>query len=488
MKPKKYILLLCFFSVTTLFAQDYQLFSANTKKLFTTYPDPNLAYSLAFDSVVATGSDLVYYNFLGMNQDFYESDTCMFWGGNICLQQNIPQWTGEKIIFSAPETYTFYNLPGEPLTFNFGIGADDTLVFYADPVQKFLLTKSGSDLINLFGIDDSAKFFRINHTDLQGNIIYSPLNDQEIIIGKNLGLVQWFQVDSFPEVLKPLRLMGLTLPAGGFYQLTNEILYDYQPGDEFQIQEYSNYYMPVPPEYEYNRYRHYTCLNKSLTPDSLIYEFRRHTLIVDSTTEYTDTVRLAWLRSEVIKDIPFERFDASFRKLSLENYNEHKLWKYTVNTTEGWVYCVEDNCWGFGDTGGPPGEWQLEYVIGLGKFTDNNFVTSPQGYTRTNQIVYFKKDGIPWGTLIVGINESPNFGQQITLKPVPACDQLTISSSVSIKEVIIYNLNGSNLLSARVSAREYSLNLSFLKPGFYLAGIVLENDVLVTKKMVVVKR
>jgi len=488
MKPNKLLLLLYIFSATSLFAQNYQLFNADTKKLFTTYPDPTLAYSLAFDSVVGTGSNMVYYNFPGLDPEIYESDICMFWTGNYCYQQNIPTWTGEKIVFSTPETYTFFNLPDEPLTFDFGIGAGDTLVFYSDPVQKFLLTKIGTDSINLFGIEDSARFFRIHHTDLQGNTIYSPLNDQEIIIGKNLGLVQWFQVDSFPEVLKPLRIMGLTLPAGGFYQLTNEILYDYQPGDEFQVHEYSNYYMPVPPEYEYNCYRHYTCLTKSIAPDSLIYEFRRHTIVVDSALEYTDTVRLAWLRSDVIKDIPFERFDGSFRTLSIEAYNEHKLWKYTVHTTEGWEYCVEENCWGFGDTGGPPGEWEMEYVIGLGIFTDHNFVTDPQGYTKMNQIVYFKKDGIPWGSLVVGIDESTDFDSQITLKPIPATDQLTISSSVPIKELIIYDLKGSNLLSAPVSSREYSLNLSFLKSGFYLAGIVLENDVLVTKKMVVVKR
>jgi hypothetical protein len=488
MKPIKYFLLLFFFSVTSLFAQDYQLFSPETKKLFTTYPDPTLAYSLAFDSVVGTGNDLIYYNFLGLNFEFYQSDTCMFWTGNICTQQNLPQWTGEKIEFSPPESYTFYNLLGEPLTFDFGIGADDTLVYYSDQVQKFLLTKIGTDSINLFGIEDSARFFRINHTDLQGNTIFSPLNDHEIIIGKNLGLVQFFQVDSFPEVLKPLRLMGLDNPAGGFYQLTNELLYDFQPGDEFQIQEYSNYVMPVPPEYEYNRYRHYTCLNKSFTPDSLIYEFRRHTLIVDSATEYTDTVRLAWLRSEIIKNIPFERFDGSFRKLSLENFNEHKLWKYTVNTTEGWQYCVEDNCWGIGDTGGPPGEWHLEYVIGLGIFKDLSFVTGPYGYTQSNQIVYFKKDGIPWGTLIVGINESPNFDEQITLKPVPANDQLTISSSVTINEVIICDVNGKTVLSPLFSGKDGVINISELKPGFYLACIFLENGVRITKKMVVGKK
>jgi hypothetical protein len=102
--------------------------------------------------------------------------------------------------------------------------------------------------------------------------------------------------------------------------------------------------------------------------------------------------------------------------------------------------------------------------------------------------VYFKKDGIPWGTLIVGINESPNFDEQITLKPVPANDQLTISSSVTINEVIICDVNGKTVLSPLFSGKDGVINISELKPGFYLACIFLENGVRITKKMVVGKK
>jgi hypothetical protein len=51
-------------------SQDYQLFNAGSKKVFTTFPDAGLAYSLAFDAAVQSGVDSVYYPYRDIEDEY----------------------------------------------------------------------------------------------------------------------------------------------------------------------------------------------------------------------------------------------------------------------------------------------------------------------------------------------------------------------------------------------------------------------------------
>ena len=74
-----------------------------------------------------------------------------------------------------------------------------------------------TDTLSILGQLDSARYFRISHHDSDGNVIDSELNGQPIIISKQFGLVQFFVVDSFPTVLKPVYLIGNVSPMVGLF-------------------------------------------------------------------------------------------------------------------------------------------------------------------------------------------------------------------------------------------------------------------------------
>lgn len=208
-----------------------------------------------------------------------------------------------------------------------------------------------NDTVSVLSNVDSVRTYKIVHTDLSGNIINSILNNQKILISKNWGLVRFFQIDSFPQILKPLTLAGNTNPMGGLYQITNEMLYDYQSGDEIQYHEYflgNNY-----PYSYYNRFRKHTILSRTTTFDSLIYQVQETLFNIDSNQLFTNTVQLRYLRSAIIAKIPYDLFNGYNSSLKFQDYCGTKRWTYNTSAyNNDWGYCLLDNCWGHYDFGG----------------------------------------------------------------------------------------------------------------------------------------
>ena len=106
-----------------------------------------------------------------------------------------------------------------------------------------------------------------NRICLHGSDRNSALNHKEIIISENYGLIRFFKIDSFPLVLKPFNLIGEDVLHAGLYAITNEVLFDYYPGDDIQYHEFYHN-MGGPPWNNYNNYKKYTILTQSVTADS----------------------------------------------------------------------------------------------------------------------------------------------------------------------------------------------------------------------------
>ncbi len=218
-------------------AQNYSLFNSASKKVFTEFPAADSTYSIAFDTVLAIGSDSVYQPYYGVEDYVITSENCEFWGPPECKPQTKPIWIGQKVVSDNGSNYWFFNNQGDTLKFSFGIQTGETSLFYEDGSQRFHILSEGADTMTVIGLVDSIQTYRILHTDLQGNTINSALNNQAIIIGKDLGMIRFFQVDLFPEVLNPLAILGNSSPETGLYKLTNAMIYDHQPGDVIQHQK-----------------------------------------------------------------------------------------------------------------------------------------------------------------------------------------------------------------------------------------------------------
>lgn len=471
--------------------QDYKLFNSSTRKVYSNFPLPDSTFSIAFDSAALNAGDSVYYNFT-QTGNIITSYECQFWGPPECTQQDRPSWLGSKIVFDNVSNYKFFTLNGDILNFDFSLKLGDSSIFYQSPTEKFYFSLTKADTITVLNYQDSARFYTIIHTDASGNTINSTLNGENIIVAKNLGLVQFFQVNAFPSVLNPVFLLGCMSPDLGMARLTNEILNDHTIGDEIQTYVKLVYNYPSPNNNE--QFIKYTILSKVVTSDSIIYQASRHAFDKVSSTAIDDIVELKYLRNQFIAEIPFEHTKpAEFgyfvtRKLFLDDYCGLKLWTYHTNQDRGLRYCSADNCWGNNDVPGPAPLEDTVYACGLGIFSSvyaDGFIVPPpsQDYSYSSNIIYFKKNGILCGNeAVLGIDDIPAKGKMFSLYPVPANDFITIEISEPRGGFLTINTtSGQEAIRQQLSEKVTQIDIHNLKSGIYLAKFTSYKSVIVSK-------
>ncbi|MBK6967348.1 MAG: T9SS type A sorting domain-containing protein [Bacteroidales bacterium] len=482
----KLIALFLFALTLSASAQNYKLFNAGSRMVFTEYPVADSSYSLAFDTVTTTGSDSVYFPYCGVDDSYITSENCQFWGPPECSPQIKPIWIGRKILTANGRVYLFFNNQGDTLNFDFGLQTGETSLFYEDAIQRFQLFSEGPDTITSLGMVDSARIYRILHTDLQGNVMNSALNNQEIIIGKYIGLIRFFQVDQFPAVLKPLGILGNSSPESGMFKLTNALIYDHQPGDEIQYNEY--HFIPDGPPYEnYDRFIKYVYVDREDTQDSIIYLVNRTVFDMGESNEVTTSLTLKYSRNGFIAVVPYDKIYPDYiihnRYLKIVDYCGLPLWTYSIKP-QYLTYCGEENCWGPMDIPGPPPNEETSYVAGLGLYLDESYIFIPNWeYYQGKKITYFKKNGITCGEeAIVGLNNQPLPDYSVNIFPNPAGDKLFIKSAFAIDgTILILNMNGQIVHESMLENSFAEISTENLSQGIYMIKVIWSNGVTVKK-------
>lgn len=484
------IFLAIFLSSLILSGQNYELFNAGSKKLFTTYPSAGPTSGFDFDTVYYAGDYSIFVNYQGLDNNWLFSDSCQFWGGNDCLKQNKSGWFGSQVVKDFMNTYTFVTVNNNFLFFNFNLIPGDSSLFYQDSVQDYYFIFELKDTATVLSYPDSVKYYRIAHYDHSGNEINSPLNDFQIMIGKDLGLVNFFRIDSFPYIEQPVSLVGNQSPAAGLVYLTNEMVFDHHTGDEIEYLDQSH--RPTGPPWEnYTNYIKHTFLNRFDTQDSIIYSVERITYKTDSNILLKDTIDIRYRRNTIIEEIPFDKINQehnlSITRLFKADYCGINLWTYEI-LPQYLIYCESDNCWGPYDIPGPPPDEETTYVAGLGRYLDRSSVSMPPptGYSYINKVVYFKKDGIECGEdFIVGIKEKGVQSVDIIIYPNPAKDDCTVKiNGTAGGELTISNLQGQEVMRFFIDRNTGPIRISCLESGLYLVKY-LDSSSVITKKLII---
>jgi hypothetical protein len=486
----KYVLIFSLLILSLLsFSQEYKLFNASSKKVYTNYPVADSTFSIAFDSASMAGNDSVYYNFTRLG-NITTSDTCQFWGSQECFRQDYPSWLGPEVVYNNSSSYTFFNVAGNTLNFDFSVSGTDSALFYRNSTEQFYIQFYKSDTLTVLNYTDSVRVYTIIHTDSLGNDINSAINGKKIIIAKNLGLVQFLQIDAFPDLLNSVYLLGNESPDLGFAKLTNEDLYSYAIGDEFQLYDYLHYNFPTPDNHE--RYIKYTVLSKMLTADSINYVAERYIFDKGSSAFTNEIVELKYERNKIIAEIPFDYLKPEYyfvtRKLYLNNYCGTKLWTYDVKQNRGLRYCSIDNCWGNNDVPGPAPEEETTYSCGMGiyfsLYADAIISPSPTSdYIHSQSIIYFKKDGIICGNeSYLGINENSAADKLFSIYPVPAKEFIRVLiPKAKSSWLTISSINGREVMKQQLFDPATQIDISKLTVGIYLVKLVSDQSVAVKK-------
>lgn len=195
---KKTFFLFAFFLPLISFSQKYHLFPFHSNRVYVTPVTYDNYYEIAFDSVSNSNSITTYYNFNTIGNTI-ESENCDFWGGPICYKQNNNSWVGPKIVQLSEYQYLFFNSDGDTLNFVFDPDLTAPHCFYEDEQQSFYMEFQDSIQSWVLGINQMTRLFKIGHFDANGNPINSPLNESTLSIASDLGLVNFFMVNDFPN-------------------------------------------------------------------------------------------------------------------------------------------------------------------------------------------------------------------------------------------------------------------------------------------------
>jgi hypothetical protein len=485
----KFILtaIILLFSVLS-YSQDYKLFHADSRKVYTNFPVPDSSFSIAFDSVLRVGSDSVYYNYT-QTGNIITSDSCRFWGAPECTKQDRPTWLGAGIKFDNESNYTFFTNDGESLNFDFSSTGGNPVLFYQNATDKFSYTFVKSDTMSILGFVDSTRFFTITHTDVSGNTINSPLNGSHISIAKTLGLVQFFQVDAFPDVLNPVYMLGNITPDLGLDKITNADIYNYEIGDEFQIHE-TTYYHYSPPNQNSDRFTRYFIIGKLITADSVIYTAESEVFEKGSSSASNDIVFLKYKSNEVIAQIPYEytnpaQYFYNIHSLRSENYCGTKRWTYRVKPNQGLRYCDIDNCWGPNDVPGPAPTQEDVYTLGLGLYysiySEGIINWNSPGYHHTSELIYSRKNEVECGAeAFLGISEKPLVSDLFSVYPVPARDFITVETEQPIGSWLsIHTISGTEINKQQLFETKTQIDISHLKSGIYMLKLITGKSVMI---------
>lgn len=482
-----FVMFLCIATGLIAQGQYFEPFHASSKKLFARASPSTPAYSMAFDSTQAAGADSIFFHFGALDQGAGEVvPGCIGWGDPNCYKANKPIWSGSLFLSDNNGTYWMRNVFGDSLRFDLGMIVGDTAMFFQDATQRFTIVKSEPDTMTVLDFIDSVYTYTVLHTDLSNQPIASVLNGDSLIVGKQLGMIRFFRVDSFPQVLEPLELVGNKGPDLGLHRITSTMVYDYQPGDVVQTKSYEGGgYPPLPFSYWTD-----SVLTRLDTPDSVSYQIAWEYFNADGTITNSGSGIIRYSKSEVLADLPFERFNGSHISLNRTSGCGTAIWILASELVPGIGLCPSENCWLNGDTGGPPP--QSSNGLHLGLTATHYYFQTPinpwdQPYWNIRSLVYYRKNGVDCGTeQHVGIRESA-VSKPIAVFPVPSEGLLSISSAQVIRSIRISDSHGRTVLASSHRSLVIDLDLSAFAPGVYQLELSTEDGQLVHHQFVLIR-
>lgn len=87
----------------------------------------------------------------------------------------------------------------------------------------------------------------------------------------------------------------------------------------------------------------------------------------------------------------------------------------------------------------------------------------------------------------LGLSENEMAENEVSVYPVPATNELFITSKAIIQSIELTNLTGQSLTSSTVNQKEYQLHLDSFSEGIYFLKMIFENEKVTYKKIVISK-
>jgi hypothetical protein len=252
-------------AVVRVFSQDYQCIRDNATYF---YSDGTYIKAIRIDSVVNTVDGLIYYNYPTLS-----------WDDDLdCYNRYSPSWIGRKVLVKPNGDNIFYNKNNEPITIKTHNNIGESWNFFMD-IQATVV-----DIQNMgfLGLIDSVKTISISYKKSHGEN-GKQAEEMFLLLSKNYGLIETLNFKLFPDMTEELfiynefctsfELVGISDPQVGIKNLTRDMVYDVNVGDEIDTYRQLN---GIGGYYEESKYKKHF-LQKEYSPsiDTVTYMIRK---------------------------------------------------------------------------------------------------------------------------------------------------------------------------------------------------------------------
>lgn len=474
------ILFFVFFSFTTIIAvaQNYEAIKTDASYYFYSSIDNSLI-AIRIDSVKCMNGDNYYYNFHQIRPTEV--------GG--CYTRLGSSWLGDPIIEKPGGKFVFRKINSEN-----GIPYDSifikTRALHGDS-WRLLDFSQNSEYIQgsitavvykeFIGLSDSVKIITLTHRDGYGQLISDPINNKELWLSKNYGLIQLPKFEKFPYLTDLYTIAGKTNPETGYINPTAREVFNFEPGDEIHTKYIEETFTS---SIIITGYTVTNIITKTLSPtdDWVAYRYSGCSLTIHEGTGFTT----------LYESHSFDYTDTIFYYESPLNFEPNEA---IVNTGNGWMYgsmgllkfnrsaklleddysynyILESNCWSqiYSDGLCPP-----YYITGLGG-PYYNCLSYPYWSSDILEIIYYKKGSETWGTpldcdslLKVSITESPLI-QKVKIYPNPTSGTIMVSIPENIQfpcTLEIFDISGRFSRAFTLNQQTQFFDLSNIPAGLY---------------------
>ena len=410
-------------------------------------------------------------------------------------------WVGGKVFGLADGTFIFDSYWSNSVTIKSRAATGATWLFYSDSSTRYYQAQMlNTDTMSVLGFLDSVKRILITAHDPSGLVVSDPLDSFQIILSKNHGFVQVFDLYTFPyhkpdsvyrsgldffldrstHTYYDVNSFGGNAPnkSISIFNLTDFInpndqqLHTWNVGDIFEVENETGTTSPYPPyivDYTLD-----TVVNKVVLPHSTIYSIR------GSSFNYTIPVYETFHAGNITyTDGNFIIADSNvIPESKISFYNNNYVFYFPKDTSwcrQGPVYQVVWPAYSWGELGGS--FWNDVYKLGIG-LIHHYYIDGNPTY-ESDRLIYCKMAGEECGHNIwpVGIDHITN-DQVIQLFPNPVLNNLTIVAPIDISSVSISDAIGHEIRNEKCNTHSIILDLSNIPTGLYFArinGVIVKN-------------
>ena len=512
-------------------AQNYNCFQDEVKNYFIN--GNGYVRGIRIDSIRTNGNDTIYYPFHTARISNYILTDSFYWGG-YRVDSSGASWLGKKVIRHIDGTYVFDNM-WDSVIIKAQAHTGDSWFFYKDStVYSYTATVTSEGIDNVLGSPDSIKTITINADSAGLHFPVDPVNNFKIILSKNHGFVQIFDLYTFPYhrpdtvqhnpsglltyiryfdyyldvVLNNLGTCDLgpcidNLPdtINSIFKLipfhcpTKMEIYNFDTGDVFERHFNTVEYPLITDIYTLDSVR-----SKTIMPFNFNYGGKEHMINIT-----TDISAFPWSFDTACSSMVFGQIGDTSHLVSEYYMPEESVHGYilhyfphlfpgglTCDSPATYVFITNIAFWYNGIAMLPAIDSDC-FSIGFGQTGKTRNYPPAEDRIETTWLSWYHKDTITCGDYLMAYTNTAvnplQLGNKISISPNPASNLINITANTSLNQitlVTVYDVTGKALFRTNIYLQNtLTINTSSFPDGLYMV-IIQDNNRIIQKQKIVI--